>query len=135
MANALYTLTRAKFLQATVDMSGTIKLSFIDHGTDTPNTATDDFYDDISAGLVGAASGAFASKTYTDGVFDADDVTVTAVSGASIESVNIWQDTAGISSTDPLVAYIDTATGLPVTPNGGDITVAWDSGVNRIFKL
>ncbi len=28
-----------------------------------------------------------------------------------------------------------TSSGLPVTPNGGDITVAWDSGVNKIFKL
>lgn len=28
-----------------------------------------------------------------------------------------------------------TAAGLPVTPNGGDITVAWDNGANRIFKL
>lgn len=135
MANALYTLTRAKFLQATVDMTGTIKLSLIDHGTDTPNTSTDDFYDDIEAGLVGSASGAFANKTYTDGVFDADDVTVSTVSGATVESVNIWQDTAGASSADPLIAYIDTATGLPVTPNGGDITVAWDSGSNKIFKL
>lgn len=25
--------------------------------------------------------------------------------------------------------------GLPVTPNGGNISVAWDNGANRIFKL
>ncbi len=34
-----------------------------------------------------------------------------------------------------LIAYIDTATGMPVTPNGGDITIAWDNGANKIFKL
>ena len=34
-----------------------------------------------------------------------------------------------------LVAYIDGATGLPVTPNTGDIGIAWDSGANKIFKL
>ncbi len=34
-----------------------------------------------------------------------------------------------------LVAYIDSATGLPVIPNGGDITITWDSGANRIFAL
>lgn len=28
-----------------------------------------------------------------------------------------------------------TGSGLPVTPNGGDITVAFDNGANRIFKL
>lgn len=28
-----------------------------------------------------------------------------------------------------------TGSGLPVTPNGGNIIVAWDNGVNKIFKL
>jgi hypothetical protein len=28
-----------------------------------------------------------------------------------------------------------TGSGLPVTPNGGDITVAWDTGTNKIFRL
>jgi hypothetical protein len=28
-----------------------------------------------------------------------------------------------------------TGSGLPVTPNGGNITVTWDNGTNRIFKL
>lgn len=134
MANALFDSGRSKFLTADIDLDGTIKLSFIDHGVDTPNVSTDDFYDDVSAGEIGV-SGAFATKTFTAGVFDADDVTVSAVSGAQFESIVIWQDTAGASSTDPLIAYIDTATGLPTTPNGGDITVAWDSGANKIFKL
>lgn len=29
----------------------------------------------------------------------------------------------------------NTAVGLPVTPNGGNINITWDNGVNRIFKL
>lgn len=41
----------------------------------------------------------------------------------------------GNDSNSPLLAYIDTATGLPVTPNGGDIAVNWDQGANGIFKL
>lgn len=28
-----------------------------------------------------------------------------------------------------------TGSGLPVTPNGGNITVTWDTGANKIFKL
>lgn len=28
-----------------------------------------------------------------------------------------------------------TASGLPVTPNGGNISIAWDNGANKIFKL
>jgi hypothetical protein len=34
-----------------------------------------------------------------------------------------------------LIAFIDAATNLPVTPNGGNINIAWDTGTNKIFKL
>jgi len=34
-----------------------------------------------------------------------------------------------------VIAWFDTGTNLPVVPNGGDVTVQWDSGANRIFTL
>ena len=61
-------------------------------------------------------------------------MTFTDVTGASIEAIIIYSDT-GTEATSPLIAYIDTATGLPITPNGGDIIVTWDNGANKIFKL
>jgi len=131
MANALYVAFRNGVLgsHATrVDLDAdTIKAALIDHGTDTPAPTTDDFYNDISAGLVGALSSALTSKTVgtvAAGVFDADNVTFSAVTGNSVESVNLLKDT-GNSATSDLIAYFDTATGLPVTPNGGDITVTF----------
>ncbi len=133
MANALYVAFRNGVLgsHATrVDLDAdTIKAALIDHGTDTPNVTTDDFYNDISAGLVGALSSAFTSKTIgtvAAGVFDADNVTFSAVSGNSVESVNVLKDT-GAGATSDLIAYFDTGTGLPGTPNGGDITVTWNA--------
>lgn len=39
-----------------------------------------------------------------------------------------------LASSFPLV-WIDSATGLPITPNGGNIIVTWDTGVNKIFRL
>lgn len=133
MANALYVAYRNGVLGAHatyVDLDAdTIKAALIDHGTDTPNVTTDDFYNDISAGLVGSLSSALTSKTIgvvAAGVFDADNVTFTAVSGNSVESVNLIKDT-GTASTSNLIAYFDTGTGLPVTPNGGDITVTWNA--------
>ncbi len=135
MANALYDSGRAKFLEGTIDYDAhDIKLVLTDHAADTPNVATDDFMDDISAGTV-ATSANFGTKTTTAGVADAADVTLNTVSGASCESINIHRDTGGAASTNPLIAYIDTATGLPVTPNGGNITIQWDNGANKIFKL
>lgn len=133
MANALYVAFRNGVLgsHATrVDLDAdTIKVALIDHGTDTPNVSTDDFYNDISAGLVGSLSSALTSKTIgtvAAGVFDADNVTFSAVTGNSVESVNVLKDT-GTASTSDLIAYFDTGTGLPVTPNGGDITVTWNA--------
>lgn len=133
MANALYVAFRNGVLgsHATrVDLDAdTLKLALIDHGTDTPNVTTDDFYNDISAGLVGALSSALTSKTIgtvAAGTFDADNVTLTAVSGNSVESVNLIKDT-GSAATSDLIAYWDTGTGLPVTPNGGDITVTFNA--------
>ncbi|MCC6649063.1 MAG: hypothetical protein IT374_26280 [Polyangiaceae bacterium] len=124
MANALYTIGKKKFLDADIDISASnIKFVFTDHGADTPNTTTDDFLDDISAGTI-ATSGNLSSKTTTGGTFDAADETVSGVTGATVESINIYYD-SGAAGTSPLFVYIDTGTGLPFTPDGGNRTVAW----------
>jgi len=34
-----------------------------------------------------------------------------------------------------LIAHFDTGTNIPVTPNGGDITIQWSDAANKIFKL
>ena len=68
------------------------------------------------------------------GVADAADTTFTSVSGDTVEAIVLYKDT-GDAATSPLIAYIDTATGLPLTPNGGDVTITWDNGANKIFKL
>jgi hypothetical protein len=132
MANALYVAYRNGVLgsHATyVDLDAdTINVILTDHTGDTPNVSTDDFLDDISAGTIDTAEtlGSKTIGTVAAGVFDAGNVTFTAVSGNSVESVNIYKHT-GTPSTSNLIAYFDTGTGLPVTPNGGDITVTWNA--------
>jgi hypothetical protein len=135
MANALFDSYRSQCLTADVDLDDAIKLVLVDHSVDTPNPTTDSFLSDILAGARVATSGAFTGKTFTAGVFDANDVTLTSVIGASAESIDIFDDTPATEATKDLIAFIDTATGLPVTPNGGDITIQWDNGANKIFKL
>lgn len=133
MANALYDKGREGFLDGSIDWdTDTIKVALVDTGTYTVNLSTHDFLDDVS-GIVGTAQ-TLGTKTVTAGVADAADVTFTSVTGNSVEALVIYKDT-GSAATSRLIAYIDTATGLPVTPNGGNITVAWDSGANKIFKL
>ena len=134
MANALYDKGREAFLSGDVSWDAdTIKVALVDTAVYTVNLSTHDFYDDVSAGVVGTPQ-TLGTKTITAGVADAADVTFTAVSGASCEAIVIYKDT-GTPSTSQLIAYIDTATNLPVTPNGGDIGITWDNGANKIFKL
>jgi hypothetical protein len=88
-----------------------------------------------SGGSTRASMPSLASKTSAAGVADAADATFTTVTaGAALASIVLFKD-SGADDTSRLIAKIDSGTGLPVTPNGGDITVAWDSGANKIFKL
>lgn len=143
MANALYDKGREGFLGGDIDWDAhNIKVGLIDNADYTVNLSTHDFFDDVAADLTPsggsdalvAVSGNFANKTKTAGVADADDITLSSVSGDASESLVIFRDTGSVGTSN-LIAYIDTATGLPITPNGGNITISWDAGSNRIFKL
>lgn len=136
--SALYDKAREKFLgHATIDLdwiNDNIKAVLVDTGAYTVNLATDEFLSDIPGAARIATSGSLGTKTATAGVADAADVVFTAVSGVTVEAVALYKDT-GVAGTSPLIAYVDSATGLPLTPNGGDVTIAWDNGASKIFKL
>ena len=126
MANAIYPKWREAIMQATANSSlgGTVRVALVDTGVYT-YSAAHEFYSSVS-GVVGTPE-TLASKTFTNGTFDAADVTFTAVSGSTVEALVIYVDT-GTAGTSRLVAYLDTGyTGLPVTPNGGNITIQWDA--------
>lgn len=135
MANVLYELGREAFLAGDIAFdTDNIKTALLDLTDYTPNLTTDQFLSDVPAGARVATSGNLTTKTITFGVADADDVTFSSVVGDESEYILVYQDTA-VEATSRLIALIDTATGLPVTPNGGDIIVQWDNGANKIFKL
>lgn len=133
MANAIYPKFKEALMQAASNSSlaGTVKVALVDTGV-TAYSAAHDFYDDISAAVVGTPQ-TIGNKTYTNGTLDGDDVTFTAVAGDRAEAIVIYIDT-GNPATSRLVAYLDTGqTGLPVTPNGGDISISWNA--SGIFTL
>jgi hypothetical protein len=135
MANALYDAGRKAFLDGDIDwVNDDTRVILVDAADYTVNLGTHDFLDDVPAGARVATSGAMAGKTSTAGVADANDVTLSSVTGDPSEALVIYKHT-GNEATANLIAYIDTATGLPVTPNGADITIVWDNGANKIFKL
>lgn len=133
MANAIYPKYKEAVIQSSANSSltGTVKVALVDTGTYT-YSATHEFLSSLT-GVVGTAQTIGATKSYTNGVFDGGDVTFSAVTGNTVEALVIYIDT-GVAGTSRLVAYIDTSvTNLPVTPNGGDITVTWNA--SGIFAL
>ncbi len=142
MANDLYASGREGFLLGEIDWDGaTIKAILVDTGAYTVDLNTHKFLSSIPSGARISTSAALTSKTGTAGVADAADVTWTAVSGATVEAIALVQSSAVTGGADVadtaqrLICWIDTATGLPFTPNGGDVTIAWDNGTNKIFRL
>lgn len=128
MANGLFNpykesrLTESPSVNISSDI---IKVALVDTGIYI-FSANDQYYSAVSSAVVGTPV-ALSSKTTSGGVFDAADATFTAVSGSSVEAVVIYKDT-GNPATSPLIAWIDTvASGLPLSPNGGDAIVQWSN--------
>lgn len=100
----------------------TLAIALIDSADVTISRTTHDFYDDIAAGEV--ATGDVGSVTITGGTLDFADETLAAVTGDTAEQVVLYKNT-GVDSTSVLMLLWDAGgftSGMPVTPNGGDIT-------------
>lgn len=135
MANAMYTKALQSFLEGGIAwLTDNIKVVLVDSAAYTPAVTTHQFLSDIPAGARIATSANLTGKTSTGGAASASNAVFSAASGAQSEYVVLYKDT-GTATTSNLIYFMDTMTGLPVTPNGGDITLAWDTGPNKIFKL
>lgn len=135
MANALYDYGREGYLNGSLNwLSDDVRAILVDTGLYTVNLATDQFLTAIAGGARISVSGSLTTKTATAGVADADDVSFTAVTGATVEAIVLYKHT-GVDATSRLIAYIDTATGLPFLPSGGNVAIQWDNGSNKIFRL
>lgn len=133
MANALYNFAKESFITGSINLStDDIRVILVDTADYTVNLATDQDLVDVPGAARVAVSDALASKTVADGVFDAADKVLSAVTGDPSEALVIYKHT-GTEATSLLIAYIDSGTNLPVTPNGGDITIQWNgSGIFAI---
>ena len=136
MSNALYDKGRQRFLEGLFNWkTDTLKVIMVDTAVYTPNLSAHEFLADVGpTSRITLTPVTLTGKDTAGGAASAANVTFSSVSGPSIEAIIIYKDT-GTEQTSPLIAYIDTATGLPITPNGGDIIITWDTGPNKIFKL
>lgn len=140
MANAIFTAAAEGFISGAIDLdTAVIKAAFVRGYT---FDATDVFVSDVVAtGTLNGTSAALANKTVTGGVFDADDTTITTTASASNHGLLLFQSSAVTGGADVaqssqrVIAYYDTGTGLPAQPGTGDTPVSWSSGTNRILKV
>jgi hypothetical protein len=134
MANVLY----PKFKQSILSGTGpnlpvdNLKVALIHTASYTFNAA-DQYLSAIPGGAIVVTSSNLTGKSVTNGIFTAGNLTLVSVTGLSCEALIIYQDT-GVAGTSQLIAYFDTGvSGLPVTPNGGNIAIQWNG--SGVFSL
>lgn len=138
MANAVYPKYKEALLSgaAAIDLITNTATDglygvLVDTGVYTYNAAHQ-YYSSLS-GLVGTEQ-RIVNPTVVNGLLDGNDITEPAVTGASAEAIVLFRKNSGANTTWRLVAYLDTGvTGLPVTPNSGDINIVWNaSGILQL---
>lgn len=136
MANRMYPAAKNALMTAGINLSSADIRAVLVDLTDYTYNAAHDFLDDIPSGARVGTPVALASKTVgtvAAGVFDAADVTLSAVTGDQCEAIVLFVHT-GTDSTARLLFFLDTGvTGLPVTPSGGDILIQWNA--SGIFAI
>jgi len=135
MANSLYQSAKQAFLGAEVDMSSdNIKAMLIDVDNYEVDLDSDTYLSDIPvAARVDAVS--LTSKTIDGGVFDAADPVFINLSDApTIEAMVIYAH-EDIEEDSLLIAYLDEGAGMPIPAGVTSLTVAWDDGEDKIFRI
>jgi hypothetical protein len=141
MANAAFTPLKAGLLDAAYDFNtAVLKVALVRGYTFNAAHAT---MNDIttSGGVINGVSAALTNVTITGGVVDADDTTIATTANASNHVLILYQASAVTggadvaSSSQKLIAYFDTGTGLPVVPGTGTLTITWPNTANRIMKI
>lgn len=140
MSNQLFNQGRECFLNGSVSW-GTAPIVMALWGTTMTNTYASTAYPANYASAVAFAgvplgTAALTSMGVASGIASAADTTAVAVATSSTAITCIVLYANQVTAGSPLIAFIDTAaSGLPITPNGGNITVSWSRGANLIFKL
>ena len=134
MANALYDAGREGFLDGTVNWSsGDIRAMLVK--STYVFSAAHKFISDLGT-IDNGRSVTLASKTVTGGVANAANTAIVATAATACSALALFQHT-GADATARLILFIDTpASGLPFTPAASQsVSISWDTGANKIFKL
>lgn len=129
-----------QFGATTTNWTGGTQQCSLHTATYTPNQDTNDFFNTATNEVTGTnyvANGVtLGSKTNTydtatdENRLDAADAVWTTATIASIRWAVVWENTAGASTTDPLICYFDLGAQSVTAAN---FTIQWDAtGVAKI---
>lgn len=133
--SAVFPKAKEQLLQAGINMSSADIRAMLVKSTYTYDS-TDEYLADLGS-VDNGRSAALGSKTFTNGVFDAADSTLTATGASACNALVLFVHT-GSDATARLIAYIDSGdvVGLPFTPEASQACpIVWDNGSNKIFAL
>ena len=80
------------------------------------------------------ATAPLTGKVITARALDAADTIFTAVTGVSVEAILIYKFVTA-DTDSPLLLWEPSATNMPITPSGNDITITWPAGPDYIYRL
>lgn len=136
MANFIYGKAKQSLLNGQFNISSdSLKVLLVTESY-VPDQNTDQFVSNISGSYIKERTSSLTNVTNTLGVIDANDITVAQYSGLAFKALVIYKD-SGTDSTSRLLAYIDTATGIPFAGINAtiNITINWSNGSNKIISL
>lgn len=136
MANAAYMKGIKRLLNGSglVWGTGNWKCVLVD-ATYVVDLAAHEFLSDILVGKRVATSANMTTLSVADdGIFSADPAVFMSVTGASAPLLVVYHDTAA-AATSELLLYFDTLSGLPITPNGTNVTINWSTGADKLFHI
>ena len=138
MADLAYNFFKQKMLDTAYDLSSlNVKAMLVRIGAGhyVVTQATDQFVSVIAGGDQIAISPQLTVVSITNGIFGAGPTVFAAVpAGPAAGAVVLFVDT-GVQATSPLICYLDTYSGLPITPSGSDINLVFLTTGNKIFAL
>lgn len=136
VSNFIYGKAKEALLNGQFNVSSdTLKVLLVTQSY-VPNQNVDQFVSNISNSYIKVRTGALSGVTSTLGVLDASNLTYPNYDGASFHALVIYKDT-GSDNTSRLLAYIDSATGIPFLGinETTDITINWSNGSSKIISL
>lgn len=97
--------------------SGTITSAFVD-------------YDEVDTPTVVATADLTSIASITNGVVTLSGaVTFPTVTGDDADYLTVWANSGSPATSQLVITWDSVSTGLPVSPNGGDIIATWGSNI------